>query len=396
MAKFDPAAGRRATMDAGRVWSWWGRSAAALVALALLTWPLSTAEAQQSVRPPAGAVVPATPGAPPPPGAEKPSNYDIDLWKKLRSGTAGNVSIPDKKAGVLVQTEGEMWRNLRNGPLTLYGAYAMAGMLGLIVLFFVVRGRVRIEHGWSDQTLVRFTTFERMAHWLLATSFIILALTGLNVLYGRYLLPPIIGKEAFAQLSYAGKLVHSYVAFAFMVALVMTFVRWVIYNMPSWRDAVWVAKGGGMIKGVHPPSWKFNAGQKILFWLVILGGVSISLSGLSMMLPDRLPMFAKTFGWINAVLGTSLPTTLTTHQEMQLAVTWHGIMALFLVCVILGHIYIGTLGMQGAFAAMGSGRVDVNWAKEHHSLWAERELQAMAAAAGDSMKPPASKMTPAE
>src|SRR5690606_22070605 len=268
------------------------------------------------------------------------------------------------------------WRNFRNGPLPTYGAYLLAATLGLLVLFFLVRGRVKVEHGWAGRTIERFNGLERMGHWLLASSFIILALTGLNVLYGRDFLLPVIGKEAFAAISLAGKMVHNYVAFAFMLGLLWVLVVWVRHNLPHWRDLQWLAMGGGiLVKGVHPPSWKFNAGQKILFWLIILGGISISLSGLWLMFPYELPMFAKTFAAINSVLGTELPAVLTVNEEMQYASLWHAVMAIFLTAVILGHIYIGTLGMQGAFAAMGSGQVDVAWAKQHHSLWAEEVLK---------------------
>lgn len=348
------------------------------------------AEAQNpSVRPPANAVTPASPGGPPPAAdAARPGNYDVEMWKKLRGGVQGQVSIPDKKAGTLVQSEGETWRNFRNGPLPVYGAYGLLGMVGLLTAFFLVRGRIKIDHGWSGRTIERFSNFERMGHWLLATSFIILALTGLNVLYGRYVLLPLIGKEAFAHLSMFGKWLHNYVAFAFMIGLLLTFVVWVRHNFPSWRDLVWIAKGGGMfMKGVHPAAWKFNAGQKILFWLVILGGASLSMSGLALMFPFEFPLFAKTFAAMNGLgLGT-WPTTLTPIQEMQYAASWHGIVALFLTAVIIAHIYIGTLGMQGAFAAMGSGQVDVNWAKEHHSLWADRELKKSGDASGGTAKP---------
>ncbi len=192
---------------------------------------------------------------------------------------------------------------------------------------------------------------------------------------GAAVVLPLLGKENFALITDWGKWLHNYVAFAFMAGLVLTFVMWVIHNMPSWRDIVWLAKGGGMfVKGVHPPAWKFNAGQKILFWLVMLGGLSISLSGLAMLFPFQWSMFAKTFAFLNS-FGFNLPTTLSPVEEMQFATTWHGIVALFLTCVIIAHIYIGTVGMEGAFDAMGSGQVDVNWAKEHHSLWAEEVLE---------------------
>lgn len=381
---------------------------AGLAALAIAAFAVSIlsafadAGAQQppqnpAVRPPANAVQ----GGPPPPPSEKsvpsdkPGNYDVEMWRKLRGGAVGQVSIPDKKAGVLVQSEGETWRNFRGGPLPRYGAWAMGGMLALLALFFVVRGRIRIDSGWSGHTIVRFTTFERMAHWLLAASFLILAVTGLNVLYGRQALLPLIGKPAFSTISIYGKLLHNYVAFAFMLALAMTFVRWVVHNFPGWRDIVWLAKAGGLlVKNSHPPAWKFNAGQKILFWLVMLGGVSMSLSGLSLLVPERLPLVAKAFAVSNGLFGTHLPTALSATQEMQYAVTWHSITALALVCVIMGHIYIGTLGMQGAYAAMGSGKVDVNWAREHHCLWAERELAKIRSAAAAVV--PEAKATPAE
>jgi formate dehydrogenase subunit gamma len=156
-----------------------------------------------------------------------------------------------------------------------------------------------------------------------------------------------------------------------MVGVVMIFVLWVRHNIPSRVDLKWLALGGGMFKkGVHPPAKKFNAGQKLIFWAVILGGISISLSGLALLFPFELPLFAKTFQVLN-IFGLGLPENLTMMQEMQLSQLWHGIVSLVLIAIIIAHIYIGTLGMEGAFEAMGSGQVDVNWAKEHHSLWVE-------------------------
>ena len=214
------------------------------------------------------------------------------------------------------------------------------------------------------------------------------------MLYGRYVLLPLIGPDAFSAISMTGKLLHNYVAFAFMAGLALTFVLWIAYNLPSWRDIVWLAKGGGLfVRGSHPAAWKFNAGQKIVFWSVMLGGLSLSLSGIALLFPFQTALFAKTFALLNMV-GFHLPTDLTPLQEMQYATSWHGIVALGLIVIIIAHIYIGTLGMQGAFSAMGSGQVDVNWAKEHHSLWAERELAKMedVAAANTS----GGRMAPAE
>jgi formate dehydrogenase subunit gamma len=352
-------------------------------ALLLLGAPGRAEENQtpsSSVRPPAGA---AAAGGAKVIAPERPSNFDAEMWRKVREGIKGRVSIPDTKAAQLVQSDGEAWRNFRTGPLPRYGAWGIGGIVALLAAFFLLRGRIAIEDGWAGRTLQRFGEWERFCHWLLALSFVTLAVTGLNVLYGRHLLLPLIGAENFAWLSQWGKWLHNYVAFAFMAALLLTAINWIPQNLPGWRDVVWLVLGGGLLrKGSHPPAWKFNAGQKILFWLVILGGVSLSLSGLALLLPFQVALFAKTFAALNKVFALlaiewRLPTTLSPLQEMQYAASWHSMVALALTVLIIAHIYIGTLGMQGAFSAMGTGQVDVNWAKEHHSLWAERELQRM-------------------
>lgn len=314
------------------------------------------------------------------PGGTLGGTSDAEMWRAIRKGVAGTVSIPDKKAGQLVQSEGDNWRALRNGPVTLYGAYALGGIFVLLALFFLIRGRIKVDHGLAGETITRFNTFERASHWLLAVSFILLALTGLNVLYGRYFLPQIIGKEAFTAIMIGGKYIHNYIAFAFMVGLTLIFVQWVLHNLPSRHDIMWVLKGGGvLVKGVHPPARKFNAGQKVIFWLVVLGGLSLSISGWALLFPFTTSAFSETFIVVNSVFGTTLPTELTVIQEQQYSQLWHAIMGMFLIVVVIAHIYIGSVGMQGAFAAMGSGEVDLNWAKEHHSLWVE-EVQAKAGA----------------
>jgi formate dehydrogenase subunit gamma len=306
------------------------------------------------------------------PGETLGTASDPDFWRAIRQGDPGTVSAPNPAAGVLIQSEGENWRAFRNGPLSTYGVWGLIGIVALLALFFALRGRIRIEHGRSGETVTRFNFVDRFAHWLTATCFVVLALTGLNMLYGRYVLRPLIGPEAFSWLTIAGKYAHDFIAFGFMLGLVLMFVLWVGQNFPNRHDFVWLAKGGGMFKrGVHAPAKKFNAGQKIIFWLVILGGISVSLSGIILLWPFRFAMFGETFAWVNRLFGTSLPTDLLAVQEMQLAQLWHAVMGLFLTIVIIAHIYIGTIGMEGAFDAMGSGEVDRNWAREHHDLWVQ-------------------------
>ncbi|MEQ8504268.1 MAG: formate dehydrogenase subunit gamma [Rhodospirillales bacterium] len=310
------------------------------------------------------------------PGSSRGSDSTSMMWGQIRAGLCGNVSIPDAKAGCMINSDGDFWRAVKNGPLSQFGGIFLLISIVGVAAFYLIRGKIKIEHGPDPQgrTIERFNALERATHWLTASSFIVLALTGLNVSYGRYVIKPILGPEAFGTITYYGKLAHGYIAFAFILGIVVMFLLWVRHNIPGWRDVKWLAVGGGLFsKGVHPEAPRFNAGQKIVFWLVILGGASLTLSGLALMFPGDVSPWAGTFALLN-MFGTSLPTELSTLQETQLSVLWHSLVALVMIGAIIGHIYIGSLGMEGAIDAVGSGQVDLNWAKEHHSLWVEEEM----------------------
>ncbi len=299
-------------------------------------------------------------------------------WRALRFNEADiTTTARGPAASVLVQDGGMAWLEFREGPLLKYGGYLLLGTIVALILFLLIRGRIRIDGEKTGRTVTRFTGIERFAHWLLAGSFILLGITGLVVLAGRKWIIPYFGHDAFATMAVASKWVHNNVSWAFMLALVMVFVFWVVHNLPSRTDINWLLKGGGIFGSGHPPAKKFNAGQKLIFWSVIILGASISASGLSLLFPFELPMFAATFEKLNA-LGipqlfgfAPLDAALAPHEEMQLAQSWHAIVSFVLMAIILAHIYIGSVGMEGAYDAMGSGEVEEQWAREHHSLWVE-------------------------
>jgi formate dehydrogenase subunit gamma len=309
------------------------------------------------------------------PGQSLGLSSDSDLWRYVRTGNAGSTQMKNELSAVMIQSEGDNWRAFRNGPLSNVGAFAVMGIIGLLVVFYFIRGKIRIDAGPSGDTILRFGVVDRFAHWLMAGSFVVLGITGLNLLYGRYILLPVIGKDAFAAFTTFGKYAHNYLAFAFMAGLALSFVLWVRHNVPNRGDLAWLKAGGGIFKkGVHPPARKFNAGQKIIFWAVMIGGLSVSMSGIALLFPFQTSMFADTFALLN-VIGFNLPTDLTGMQEQQLNQLWHGIVSMALMTMIIAHIYIGSVGMEGAIDAMNTGHVDRNWAKEHHNLWVEEEDQ---------------------
>ena len=274
------------------------------------------------------------------------------LLEALGSGgnVAGRITIPDQNAGYLIKPDNKIWAALQGDTLHQISIWAVIGMVVLLTLFYVIRGKIRVDGGLSGRKILRFNTLERFAHWTLASTFIILALSGLNLIIGKTVILPLLGENAFGTLSAWGKIAHNYLAWPFMVALVMVLLLWVVHNIPNRLDVEWLKQGGGLVKkGVHPPAKKFNAGQKIIFWAVIVGGAALSYTGVMLLFP--------------AVAGTP--------ADWQFFQTIHALTAAVLSAIIIAHIYIGSVGMEGAFDAMGTGEVDENWAKEHHSLWVE-------------------------
>lgn len=261
----------------------------------------------------------------------------------------GRITIPNRTAATLEQPQGREWRQFQTDTIPVYGGILLIGTLLLLGAFYLIRGRVRLDAGWSGVKLLRFGGFERFVHWFTAFCFIILGLTGLNIVFGKALILPLIGNDAFTVLSQWGKYFHNFLGIPFSVGVVLIFLIWVRDNVPTFRDWQWLKSGGGIVGHEHVPTKRFNFGQKLVFWSVVLFGVAISVTGYVLLFPFQ---------------GTTI-------AGMQLAQIIHSVAAIILIAVIFGHIYIGTLGMEGAFEAMGSGTVDRNWAREHHSLWAE-------------------------
>ncbi|MFY7962221.1 MAG: formate dehydrogenase subunit gamma [Elsteraceae bacterium] len=284
----------------------------------------------------------------------------LQYLKQAPGDVTGRITIPDQKAGWLIQPEGRDWRASQS-QIATFGAVVILGFLALVGGFYMIRGKIKIDKGPSGKTITRFQGVERFAHWLTASSFIVLAISGLNLIYGKSLLLPVIGPEAFTTFSIYGKLFHNFLSFPFCLGLVLMLVMWISHNLPNAVDVEWFKQGGGLLKkGMHPPAGKFNGGQKIIFWSTILIGAGIAVTGYILMFPF-----------------TAVPDM----AGMQLAQVLHSVLSLGLIGVIIGHIYIGSVGMEGAFDAMGKGEVDLNWAKEHHSLWVkEQEAKARSGA----------------
>jgi formate dehydrogenase subunit gamma len=306
-----------------------------------------------------------------PDGSVNPTASSVQeeqLFKEMNRIT-GRCTLPDQKACTLEQPAGRDWRHFSQVTLPWIGAIAILGMLAVLVLFYLFRGMVKIEQGRSGRTVVRFNGFERFVHWMTAVCFVVLALSGLNITFGKDLLLPLIGPDAFTNWSEWAKYAHNFLSFPFTLGVVLIFLMWIAGNIPNRVDVEWLKEGGGIVGSHHPPAKRFNAGQKMIYWIVVIGGTAVAITGYILMFP---------FWGGTGIAG------------MQTAQVIHGVVGVLFIAAMLGHIYIGTIGMQGAFEAMGTGTVDENWAKQHHSIWLEEEK------AKGKVEAPAGRMQPAE
>jgi formate dehydrogenase subunit gamma len=264
----------------------------------------------------------------------------------------GEIDQLDERARVLIQPAGRVWDHFHEVTLYWLGAIVILGTLAGLAGAYVVLGRLRISAGRSGRKVPRFKAFERFAHWLTAVSFVVLGISGLNITFGKHLLLPLIGNDAFSALSQAAKYAHNFTSFPFVLGLVLIVAIFIKDNIPDKIDIEWFRQGGGFIKSKHAPARRFNAGEKLVFWGALGAGAAVSVSGYLLLFPF----------YVTDIAG------------MQIAQVVHSVIAVLFVALILGHIYIGTLGMEGAFEAMWTGDVDYNWAREHHDLWLEDEL----------------------
>ncbi|CAG9177674.1 formate dehydrogenase subunit gamma [Cupriavidus respiraculi] len=279
----------------------------------------------------------------------QPGN-NAPVWREINSDQRHYSSLPDKEAGVLIQRTGQSWRLFRNGVITVWGGWLLVLVPAAILAFFVWKGTIPLKSPRTGRMIERFTPLERIVHWTMAIAFVVLAVSGIVMLFGKHFLLPLMGHTLFGWLTYLLKNVHNLVGPVFTLSLIVGFVIFVRDNLPSRDDVRWVTSLGGIVSGKHVPSGRFNAGEKAWFW----GGLFL------------LGLIVSASGW---VLDMIVPGMDYYRSTMQIANVIHGIAAIVMMAISFGHIYMGTVGMEGAYRAMRDGYVDEAWAKEHHELW---------------------------
>jgi len=275
------------------------------------------------------------------------------MWREVRKGENSNdttTQVRGIETNVLVQPAGETWRRIRNGPIALYGGILLLVVPLLILGFYSWRGPIKLHEKPTGRLIERFNDWERIVHWATAISFVILAVSGIIILFGKHVILPVFGYTLFSWFAIIGKNLHNFVGPLFIFCTLMMFVAYVRDNLWRAYDFKWFAKLGGMLGGNEVPSGRFNAGEKAWFWFgVTVLGIVVSTTGLVLDFPN--------FEQARAV--------------MQQANVIHASAAVLFIAISLGHIYLGTIGMKGTYDSMRHGYVDETWAKEHHLIWYE-------------------------
>ncbi|GGK77851.1 formate dehydrogenase subunit gamma [Amphritea balenae] len=268
-------------------------------------------------------------------------------WDAISKGESGRTQSQANEAGQLINVQGEEWRHWRNQWITPAGAYALGGTLAVLLIFYLLVGQNKLDSARTGNTIERWKRFDRAMHWTVATLFIILAISGLSLLYGKFFLRDALGASLWGNYATLCKLAHNYLGPLFVLGLLLMIVKWMKHNVFNRTDLTWFLQGGGMVGKAHPSAGYMNGGEKAWFWVLTLVGIVVCASGLVMDFPN--------FGQY--------------RETMQLANLIHGGASLLLIAASFGHIYIGTAGTEGALEGMKTGYVDETWAKQHHDQW---------------------------
>jgi formate dehydrogenase subunit gamma len=285
--------------------------------------------------------------------ATQPGN-NAPLFREIRGGPQSpytSSSVQGREAGVLIQSWGDTWRRIRNGPVMFYGGWLVVLVIAAILGLYMLKGPVKLSEPLSGRQLRRFSAVEMTVHWSTAISFCLLGLSGLIMFFGKHVLLPVIGYTLFGWLTSLSKNLHNFVAPVFIVSVAVMVVIWARDNLWRSYDWMWLRRAWAFfLKNEHIPSGRFNAGEKAWFWGgVLLLSVFVAWSGLILLFPN----FEQT------------------RHTMQEAWIWHASAALLYICAALGHIYMGTIGVEHTYENMRHGYCDETWAKEHHLYWYE-------------------------
>jgi formate dehydrogenase subunit gamma len=328
---------------------------AALVLAAAWMFAAGAASAQQPQTPtPAPTPENTSPAAQVQREESQPLN-NAPIWREVRSGTPQTTTVRGRETNILIQSQGQTWRAARVPMIFAGGVLVALSLLGLAVTYLLI-GSLDLAPGekHGGKIIERFSPMDRYAHWFLAIVWVTLGITGLILSLGKSILLPLIGYTLFSWLAILAKNLHNFIGPLLIVAIPWMVVRYVRDNGIGVEDFRWFMNIVGYFKGHDYPSERFNAGEKLVFWVVlVILSTLLVISGCILVFPN----FDQT------------------RNTMQWANVAHVICAYGAIALALVHMYLGTIGQIGSYKAMRYGYVDESWAKHHHERWYRQVIE---------------------
>lgn len=204
----------------------------------------------------------------------------------------------------------------------------------------------------------RYSGSARLNHWIMAISFVLLLLSGLSLFH-----PSLYGLSALFGGGAVVRWLHPWVGIVFAVGFLLLFFRFLPANLPERTDIAWLAKLKHVLAGRDeylPEVGKYNAGQKLVFWLQ---GILVPI-----MLLTGLCLWEPGLQWLQSTVGFK-----ASIDQKRLAALVHAVAAVFAIVIWIVHVY-AAIWVRGTLAAMTRGTVTGGWGWRHHRRWLKDEV----------------------
>ncbi|WP_425439838.1 formate dehydrogenase subunit gamma [Paraferrimonas sedimenticola] len=276
-----------------------------------------------------------------------------DMWRAAKSGQAGYTTSNSPFHGALINQYPAERLTYRSDYLAPAIMLSVFGVILIFAAFVAVNGPSRLEKGFSGVEIKRWSKFDVWLHWIGAIPCLLLILTGLTLLGGRYFIQPWVGEAGWAAIVNFSKQTHDVMAIPFIVGWFLMTILWMKNQFLASYDFKWFLVVGGYLnfgpfKGKHPDAGFANAGEKLWFWTFAFAGGAIVVSGIIMLFPN----------WVEPSRSLSM-----------LAIIIHGASSVLIAAFTVVHIFMATVMSEGGMECMVSGYCDENWAKQHHNVW---------------------------
>lgn len=200
-----------------------------------------------------------------------------------------------------------------------------------------------------SRLLQRYNDRERLNHWVIALLFVLTGLSGLAFFHPAfYFFTNLFGGGQWARI------LHPFMGVVMFVSFLGLFFRLWRDNVMNDADKEWRAHSGDMLRGDKkkmPPVGKYNAGQKMMFWVTALSLLVMLVTGVMFWRPWFAPVFPI--------------------AVQRAAVLLHSVAAVILILSTIVHVY-AAIWVKGSVRAMTRGTVTDAWARQHHTLWHEQ------------------------